>query len=490
MLDFQLPCFFKKIFKYIYLILLIGIPVFENIDLQSNLDYQVYPIPGNINTQMQEFGPSITSDGKTLYFYSKRNSQYTDIYKSKLVNGKWTSPIEVKELNSYYDDQSPYIYGDERFIIFSSNRDGSIEFKLSNGQVGISRDLYYSEKVNGEWSPPASLSDLINTDEMEENPYLYGDYLYFTRYPFGNTAQAKIYRSKIVNNNFQEPEELPSPINLRNTSSISPFVSHDGSYLYFSSNRPGGNGGYDIYRSKILDNGGFGSAENLGIEINTEANEAYLIINPIDNSFIFCRKKQDENYDMYVAKKVKKEEDSIITIVPNFALNPLKPPKSLNINENKKDQSEKIFNFNLSKKNPNEEDKIIFKKKFEKDIENLSNAIKEKKKIVINSIYFDSNSPVLLKDSYPILNALTEILQNNKSIKIKIIGHTDLTGDLEENKKLSWDRADSVKNYLMNSGIDPSRILTEGKGSTQPIMNSKYPDANRVNRRTEFEIVE
>ena len=457
---------------------------------QSNLDYQIYPIPGNINTQMQEFGPSITSDGKTLYFYSKRNSQYTDIYKSKLVNGKWTNPVEVKELNSFYDDQSPYIYGDERFIIFSSNRDGSIEFRLSNGQVGISRDLYYSEKVNGEWSPPASLSDLINTDEMEENPYLYGDYLYFTRYPFGNTAQAKIYRSKIVNNNFQYPEELPSPINLKNTSSISPFVSQDGSYLYFSSNRPGGNGGYDIYRSKISENGIFGNAENLGSEINTEANEAYLIINPVDNSLIFCRKKQDENYDIYIAKKNKKEEDSVLTLLPSSPITPLKPSKSIISNESKKDQNEKVLNFNISNKIPNEEDKIIYKKKYEKDIENLSNAVKNKKKIVINSIYFDTNSPVLLKDSFPILNALTEILQNNKNIKIKIIGHTDLTGDLEENKKLSWDRADSVKKYLIEAGIDSNRIITEGKGSTQPLINSKFPDASKVNRRTEFEVID
>jgi len=96
--------------------------------------FKVAPIPGNINTSNQEFGPSLSADGKILYFYSKRNSNYTDLYKSILKDGKWSSPIELRSLNSPYDDQSPFVYGNEEFIIFSSNRDGSLEFKLPSGQ--------------------------------------------------------------------------------------------------------------------------------------------------------------------------------------------------------------------------------------------------------------------------------------------------------------------------------------------------------------------
>ena len=89
-------------------------------NLFSVPEVKVIPIPGNINTDMQEFAPSLTADGKTMYFYSKRNnSKYTDLFKSTLVNGKWTNPTELRALNSPYDDQSPFISDDEKFIVFS-----------------------------------------------------------------------------------------------------------------------------------------------------------------------------------------------------------------------------------------------------------------------------------------------------------------------------------------------------------------------------------
>ena len=85
---------------------------------------------------------------------------------------------------------------------------------------------------------------------------------------------------------------------------------------------------------------------------------------------------------------------------------------------------------------------------------------------------------------------MSEILIKNPDIKIKVTGHTDLTGDLEANKKLSWDRAESVKKYLMLKGIESKKITIEGRGSTQPLINSVSPEASKVNRRTEFEVLE
>ena len=137
-----------------------------------------------------------------------------------------------------------------------------------------------------------------------------------------------------------------------------------------------------------------------------------------------------------------------------------------------------------------EEDKIIIQKRIDKDIENINEAIKDKKKITLNSINFEMNSPFLLRESFPTLNALSEILLNNPEIKIKVIGHTDLTGDLEANKKLSWDRAESVRKFLVTKGVDSKKILIDGKGSTQPLVNSTSPEASKVNRRTEFEVLE
>ncbi|MDX1958622.1 MAG: OmpA family protein [Leptospiraceae bacterium] len=432
---------------------------------EKDSDYLVAPIPGNVNTENQEFGVSLSSNGKSLYFHSKRNSNYTDLFKSIWKDGKWQNPVELKVLNSPYDDQSPFVNSEEKFILFSSNRNGSVEFRLPSGELGVSRDLYYSENINGRWSKPYPLSDLINTDDMEENPFVYQNHLYFTRYPFGKLQEAKIYRSKIVGNEFMYPEELPSPINIPNSSNIAAVVSNTGEYLYFSSNRKGGYGGFDIYRSKIDKEGNFGEAENLGSKINTSGDEAYLVINQEDNSLLFCRKKIGESYDIYTARK---EEVKI-------------------------PEPEKIAEIKTPKKEPEpiKEIKPEPKKESEKtELDKITETLKEKKKLTLNNIYFDINSSELLLESLPALNLVTEFLQTNKAARIRVIGHTDLTGDLDYNKQLSQDRAESVKKFFVSKGIATNRISTLGKGSTEPIVPDTKPESNRKNRRTEFEVLD
>jgi outer membrane protein OmpA-like peptidoglycan-associated protein len=451
--------------------------------------FTVFPLPKNINTQNQEFGPSLTSDGKTLYFYSKRNSNYTDLFRSRLINGKWSDPELMNSLNSPYDDQSPFVYGLEQFIIFSSNRDGSLEFQLPNGQMGVSRDLYYSEKIDGRWSKPATLSDLINSEEMEENPFLFGNDLYFTRYPFGDPGSAKIWKAPLLGNNLYPAEELPPPINIPGTSNFAAVVSKDGKYIYFSSNRDGGYGGYDLYRSKILPNGSYSEPENLGPEINTEGNEAYLIFSPADDSILFCRKNPNESYDIYAAKwdddtPKEIEEPEVAKILPN------KPNKKIQDPKEKNELVEK-----LEPEIPSQESiakkpiKPIPKDDFPEAV-NIAETLKTKKKLSLNSIQFEQNSSELKAESVNSLDAIADFLQEFTENRIKVTGHTDLTGDLVFNVQLSWDRAESVKKYLISKGVKAYRIHIEGKGSTQPLINGTTPEANRANRRTEFTLID
>lgn len=443
-------------------------------------EVKVIPIPGNINTDMQEFAPSLTADGKTMYFYSKRNnSKYTDLYKSTLVNGKWTNPVELRLLNSPYDDQSPFVSDDEKFIVFSSNRDGSIEFRLANGKLGVSRDLYYAEQVGGKWTKASSLSDKINTEEMEENPFLHESDFYFTRYPFGNPSEAKIWKAKIIGNQLQEPEELPSPINMEGTSNIAAVISKDGKYIYFASNRPGGYGGYDIYRSRIEKDGTYSEPENLGPEINTKGDEAYMIIDKANNAFYFCRKNVNENYDIYTALILKDDDEPKVAIKEN-------PVRDKSIEEAKVNQPQKDIEIpnvvELPKKEIPKKD-IVTK-------DEITQTLKDKKKLSLNSVHFDTNSSELLSDSFPVLNQIADFLRDNPESKIKITGHTDLTGDVALNKILSLERAESVRTYLHSKGIDRKRMISDGKGSTQPVINNLDPESSRLNRRTEFQVMD
>lgn len=426
--------------------------------MHSAPEVKVSPLPGNVNTELQEFAPSITLDGKSLYFYSKRNnSKYTDLYKSNLQNGKWSNPTELKQLNSPYDDQSPFIGEDEKFIIFSSNRDGSIEFRLPNGQFGVSRDLYYSENYNGKWSKPSSLSDKINTEEMEENPHLHNSDLYFTRYPFGNPSNSKIFKARIIGNHLQEAYELPSPINEEGSSNLAAVVSKDGKFIYFSSNRQGGFGGYDIYRSEIFEDGSYSTPENLGPEINTAGDEAYMVIHKESSTLYFCRKNPNESYDIYTALVLKDDtHKELVRDKPFEEIKTTTPPK--------KDEPKKE--------------------------ETIKETLKEKKKLSLNSVRFDINSSELLSDSLPVLNQIADFLKENPSYKIKITGHTDLTGDLSLNKILSLERAEAVRTYLFQKGISRTRMIADGKGSTEPIIANQEVESNRINRRTEFEAYE
>ncbi|MCB1178525.1 MAG: PD40 domain-containing protein [Leptospiraceae bacterium] len=458
---------------------------------QNNKDkIKVVPLPRSINTQFNEFGPSITGDGKTLYFYSKRNSKTnTDIFQTTFENGQWSFPQEVIELNSEYDDQSPYVDPSGRFMVFSSNRDGSIEFRIPQG-IGVSRDLYYSEKVNGRWSRPALLPFSINTADMEENPYVFGEYVYFTRYPFGQKEKAKIYRAKLSSRDVYPAEELPSHINMPGTATITAVVSPDGQYLYFASNRSGGYGGFDIYKSKINKDGSFGEPENLGPDINTQSDEAYMIVSYQQNTIFFCRRNMDANsdYDIYTAK-LPDDSDPRAKPIP-----PL-PPKGKPGNIEPKNEL-------VAKTEPKTPAKLPTKSKLNK-IEtdtfppikkkpeiNIAKILKEKKKLTLNNINFDINSSDLRPESFPILNTIIDFLKDNPDQRIKIIGHTDLTGDLEFNQQLSWYRAESVKKYFVSKGIDKMRILTDGKGSSQPVINNKEPESNQINRRTEFEVLD
>lgn len=395
-------------------------------DISTN-QIQVGPIQGPINSEFQEFGPSLSPDAKTLYFYSKRsNRSYTEIFRStKDKNDNWSFPSEVTEVNSEFDDQSPFISRDGKIMLLSSNRDGSIEVQLENGKIGISRDLYISEWNGKGWNQPEALPLGINTEEIEENPHLLGDTLLFTRYPFGKPNLAKIYFTQLKNGNWTKVKPLPSPIN-DNYATIAAAFNDEGTILFFSSNRPGGFGGFDLYMAKIQGEN-FVDVENLGQPINSKEDEAYIVFQQVKKTFLFCRRVEGRSFDIFSASLPKRE--------------------------------------NL-----------------------VQNKLEESGRVSLDSIYFERASAQLKQDSVTTLDSLVDYLHENPNIKMKIIGHTDLTGNFEDNMVLSKDRAKSVRDYLVRKGIDERRLTTDGKGPTEPIFNANDEESSRKNRRTEFVI--
>jgi len=104
----------------------------------------------------------------------------------------------------------------------------------------------------------------------------------------------------------------------------------------------------------------------------------------------------------------------------------------------------------------------------------------------IEGIQFDTGSARIRASSNATLDEAVAMLKKWQDVRISIEGHTDDVGNRERNIKLSQDRAESVKRYLVSKGIDPSRLETKGHGPDKPVAEGKTPAARQKNRRTEF----
>lgn len=109
-----------------------------------------------------------------------------------------------------------------------------------------------------------------------------------------------------------------------------------------------------------------------------------------------------------------------------------------------------------------------------------------KKVFVLEGVNFESGKATITQDSYVSLMKVVDIMETFAETTFEIVGHTDNVGIKEKNMQLSADRAAAVKNFLVEKGIAESRMVTSGKGDTQPVASNKTPEGRAQNRRIEF----
>jgi len=117
-------------------------------------------------------------------------------------------------------------------------------------------------------------------------------------------------------------------------------------------------------------------------------------------------------------------------------------------------------------------------------------SMKKGASIVADNILFTTGEATLRAESYQELDRLVRLLKENPSVRIEVSGHTDNTGSASLNKRLSKERALSVKRYLESKGIDPDRIEYEGYGFERPIAPNTTEEGRAKNRRVEIEVIE
>lgn len=115
-------------------------------------------------------------------------------------------------------------------------------------------------------------------------------------------------------------------------------------------------------------------------------------------------------------------------------------------------------------------------------------TVTEKQIILKQMIHFETGKAVIMPDSFAILDEVADVLIQNPNIRIRVDGHTDSTGSYDLNMRLSQSRADSVKQYLVNKGIDSFRMETMGYGPSKPIDTNKTASGRAKNRRVEIHI--
>jgi outer membrane protein OmpA-like peptidoglycan-associated protein len=110
--------------------------------------------------------------------------------------------------------------------------------------------------------------------------------------------------------------------------------------------------------------------------------------------------------------------------------------------------------------------------------------------MVLKNIFFETDKHDLKETSKIELNKLIRLLETNPGLKIEIGGHTDNVGSHEYNITLSENRAKTVNQYLVENGIEQSRLLYKGYGETKPVDTNETPEGRAINRRTEFKVIE
>jgi len=503
------------------------------------------PVPYNpknlgdkINTTNSAYLPSVTADESVLV-YTERVRGQEDFYISYKKDSVWQVGIPMDDINTDLNEGAQSISADGKFLVFTAcdRRDG----------YG-SCDLYFSENKKGKWSKPANMGNMINTRSWESQPSISADgkALYFSSNRSGGYGAKDIFVSYCDEAGvWGKPQSLGEVINTKGYDQ-SPFIHHDGQTLYFMSDGHPGMGGHDLFFSRKEKDGSWGKPTNLGYPINTEAEESTLVISLDGKTAFFARdKNKTENtatddiarkadLDLYSFELYEEARPQPVTYVKANVTDAETRKKLseakvefIDLSNNKvhafsktdadgeflvclplgKDYalsvSKELYvfhseNFALAETNSKDEPFIL-----EIGLQPIpkvavsegptttgtSEPFKEGKPIVLRNVFFETGSASLKDASISELNRLKNLLETNPGFPIRINGHTDNVGSVEDNLVLSNDRAKAVYDYLIANGINSNRLSFKGFGETLPIASNEDPEGRQKNRRTEFVII-
>ena len=195
-------------------------------------------------------GVTEAPDGKTMYLgasYTDNGVGGGDIFRVDRTAGDWSTPTPVPRLNTTWWEGHPALSPDGNTIVFASNRgDGEPTVETRGYRPP---KLYISTRdYSGVWQEPQRMPAPVNSEFSEISPFFASNgFLYFATNRYDGQG-FDIVRTKRMADGWTEPERMPAPVN-SSASDVFPFITKDGATIYFASDRSGGKGGLDIYRS-------------------------------------------------------------------------------------------------------------------------------------------------------------------------------------------------------------------------------------------------
>lgn len=450
---------------------------------KSGNDWQLTQ-PGNpLNSKFHDASIGLSPDGQTLYIYKGDNGG--DIYECVLKGDKWVKPKPLpKEINTKAHESSASLGPDGRTLYFISDR--------PDGVGG--RDIWVAYKnAKGKWSDVRNIREL-NTPYDEEAVFIHPDgrTLYFSSQGHNSMGGYDIFKSTYKDGYWSKPENLGFPINTADDDLYFVLAS-SGQRAYFSSSREGTIGDQDIFMiTFIIDKPMNPSTEDNLIAYKTKPVQEIKIESTIAietpsltllKGFIYDEEtKKPLEAQIVLTDNEKNEELAVFTSNEKTGryLVSLPSGKNYGIAVKKDGYLFHSENFIIPENAQYQE--------IQKDI--YLKPIKIGQSIVLRNIFFDFDKATLRPESKTELENLIKLLNDNPNIKIEISGHTDNIGSAAYNQKLSESRAKAVVDYLIEHGIDRSRLSYMGYGFEKPIATNDTEEGRQLNRRVEFKIVE
>ncbi len=484
-----------------------------------------------INSEFDDYAPVVNADETEIIFTTRRregnlnenvgddNRPFEDIFVSKQEGGSWQPAKNIGAIvNTRFNDSN---------IALSPN--GNILFLYKDG-VGDGDIFSSNRQPDGTWTKPVPLPGMINSSFYESSITITKDEttIYFASERPGGLGGLDIYScTKDKKGAWTLVKNLGPSINTEYDEEA-PFIDYDGKTLYFSSKGRKGMGGYDLFKSTLINaqKKEWSDPENLGYPINTPDDEVFIVGTGKQNRFYYSSVRPDGvGYsDIYLISDSKKEPEVakvtkkgvqpikfILEVVDAETKQPVEAKARMRGRDNTTIGSASLgtgtFEFAIMSTVPKEYTVSVELEGyiFENVKVSLGRATEEPQTInrkvllrrvavgevsALRHVFFDFAKATLQEDSFDELNMMLTMMKQNQSMQVEIGGHTDDVGSDSSNKKLSQQRADAVKNYLTSNGISARRIKSIGYGEERPLVSNDDESGGReINRRVEFKVL-